>query len=99
MSICISTHCKNYSTCKKAHPNDSKQHQAINWHDSAFHAEEIPSYAENNKFVNVQSYEDFKNEMNKAMTTPVDMRKYSDYMKKHYTSTLVPILKKIVDTL
>lgn len=34
MSICISTHCKKYATCKLAHPKDDKIHEAINWHDS-----------------------------------------------------------------
>ena len=44
MSICISTHCKKYSTCKKAHPNDGKMHQAINWHDSGSFASGAPSF-------------------------------------------------------
>lgn len=68
----------------------------------------IASYAHNSEseffelekmFVNVQSYDDFEREMNKAMSTPVDMKKYSDYMKKHYTSTLVPLIKHLIDTL
>lgn len=50
-------------------------------------------------FLNVQTYEDFEKEMDKAMTTPVDMKKYADYMNKHYTSTLIPLLNKLVDTL
>ena len=59
MSICISTHCKKYATCKLAHPKDDKIHQAINWHDTGSHAEGVPSYAENNKLVSISSYEQY----------------------------------------
>lgn len=47
MSICISTHCKKYSTCKLAHPKDDKIHEAINWHDSGSYATGYPTHLEN----------------------------------------------------
>lgn len=65
----------------------------------------IASYADNaeaeffelNKmFPNVKTYEQFECEMEKALKTPVDMKKYSEYMEKHYTSTLASQIKEII---
>ena len=65
----------------------------------------IASYANNSEsdyfelekmFVNVDSYELFEQEMNKALTNPVDMKKYSDYMEKHYTSILANQIKRLI---
>lgn len=43
---------------------------------------------------NINSYKDFKIEFERALSEEVDMDKYSEYMSKHYTSTIVDILKK-----
>ena len=51
MSICISTHCKKYNTCKVAHPNDSKLHQAINWHDSGSYSTGYPTRLEDGTII------------------------------------------------
>lgn len=44
----------------------------------------------------IESYEDFEKAMDKALTTPVDFEKYSNYLKKHYTSTRVEELQKLL---
>lgn len=65
----------------------------------------IASYADNAEaeffelgkmFPNVKTYEQFEYEMDKAISNPVDMKKYSDYMKKHYTSTLARQIKDLI---
>jgi len=41
----------------------------------------------------VRSYEDFEKAMDKALNESVNMKKYSDYLAKHYTSTIVDMIK------
>lgn len=53
-------------------------------------------YFEMNKICpNIQCYEQFEEQMNRALFEPVDMRLYSDYLEKHYLSERVKYLKKI----
>lgn len=46
----------------------------------------------------VESYEEFEKAMDNALSTPIDVEKYSNYLAKHYTSTranlFLEILKK-----
>lgn len=42
------------------------------------------------------SYESFEKQMDMALQEPVNMKLYSDYLKKHYTSTRVKMLEEIV---
>lgn len=45
------------------------------------------------------SYESFRNQMDYALSNPVDMKFYSDYLEKHYTSRRVKMLEDIVKSL
>ena len=47
----------------------------------------------------VDSYEEFEVSMDKALSTPVNLKDYEEYLKKHYTSTRVHELKKILNNL
>lgn len=47
----------------------------------------------------IESYEQFEYYMDKAIRTPVDISKYSEYLKKHYTSTRIAQLKKLLKAL
>lgn len=42
------------------------------------------------------SYESFEKQMDYALSHPVDMRLYSDYLEKHYTSTRVELLRQLM---
>lgn len=44
----------------------------------------------------ISSYEEFKQKMNMARTTPIDFNLYSSYLEKHYTSARVDMLNKIL---
>ena len=48
---------------------------------------------------NTDSYESFERQMDFAMTHPVNMKLYSDYLEKHYTSTRVKMLEELVKPL
>lgn len=48
---------------------------------------------------NTNSYESFERQMDYALTHPVNMKLYSDYLEKHYTSTRVKMLEELVKTL
>ena len=50
-------------------------------------------------FKNILCYEDFELEMNKALSTDVDMAAYSHYLEKHYTSVRVKQLLSIIEKL
>lgn len=71
MSICISTHCKKYATCKLAHPNDDKIHQAINWHDTGSHAEGYIRLADGSMKHKIYSYHDCGEQGFYAMYEPI----------------------------
>lgn len=45
------------------------------------------------------SYESFKKQMDYALSHPVDMKFYSEYLEKHYTSTRVKMLEEIMNTI
>ncbi|MDR0506253.1 MAG: glycosyltransferase family 1 protein [Dysgonamonadaceae bacterium] len=45
----------------------------------------------------VNTYYDFEKQMDKALKTPVDMKKYSDYLENHYTSKRIELLKNIFE--
>lgn len=45
------------------------------------------------------SYESFKKQMDFALTNPVNMGFYSDYLENHYTSTRVNLLEELVKPL
>lgn len=78
MSICISTHCKKYSTCKLAHPNflyDDKLHQAINWHDSGSYSTGFPTHLENGDVIyNPIRHYDCGEQGNYAMYEPIEQK-------------------------
>jgi hypothetical protein len=46
---------------------------------------------------NINTYEEFEQAMNKAFTTPVNMKMYADYLEKHYTSKRVELLNSILE--
>ena len=56
-------------------------------------------YQLNTIFPHTDSYESFKKQMDIALVQPVDMRAYSNYLEKHYTSTRVKLLKDLVQPL
>jgi hypothetical protein len=45
---------------------------------------------------NINNYQQFEKEMDKALNYPPDMAKYSKYLNKHYTSQRVKYLSKIL---
>lgn len=45
---------------------------------------------------NIESYDDFKNTMEKYLTTKVDIELYKSYLDRHYTSKRVEMLKEII---
>ncbi len=47
----------------------------------------------------IESYEEFEKAMDKALATPVDYDKYSNYLKKHYTSARVADIQKLLENL
>lgn len=47
----------------------------------------------------VESYEEFESAMDHALSTEVDMDMYSNYLKKHYTSTRAIELKELLSEL
>lgn len=54
-------------------------------------------YYEFDKFSpSIETYEEFEVEMDKALNSEVDLNTYSSYMKKHYTSTRVNELQKLL---
>lgn len=58
---------------------------------------EDTEYYELDKFgPNVQSYQDFKEAMDKALSTPIDVNFYNEYLKRHYTSKRAELLNKIL---
>ncbi|MDR0559903.1 MAG: glycosyltransferase family 1 protein [Prevotellaceae bacterium] len=46
---------------------------------------------------NINTYDDFEKQMNIALSKPVNMKKYSDYLENHYTSKRVELLKDIFE--
>lgn len=48
---------------------------------------------------NLNDYAEFEEEMDKALSEPVDMQLYSEYLEKHYTSNVISQLKKIIENL
>lgn len=74
MSICISTHCKKYFTCRKAHPNDNKIHQAINWHNYGTFSTGMPTYKEDGTFTYDNAVEHYccGEKGNYAMYEPIE---------------------------
>ncbi|MBO5427797.1 MAG: glycosyltransferase family 1 protein [Paludibacteraceae bacterium] len=47
----------------------------------------------------IETYEQFEQAMDYAMTHEVDMKKYADYLQQHYTSVRAKEIKQIVDEL
>ncbi len=45
----------------------------------------------------IENYEDFENAMDKALSTNVDIQKYSEYLNKHYTSARARELKQMIN--
>ena len=45
----------------------------------------------------INTYEEFEKAMDKALSTPVNMEMYADYLEKHYTSKRVELLKEILE--
>lgn len=59
-----------------------------------------PQFYEFEKFSpSVETYEQFEAAMNKALTTKVDVKMYSDYLSKHYTSVRAKKLKELLQNL
>ena len=57
-------------------------------------------YYEFDKFSpSIETYEEFEMAMDKALNSDIDAEMYSSYLKKHYTSTRVNNLKKILQNL
>lgn len=57
-------------------------------------------YYELDKFSpSIETYEEFEFAMDKALNTEIDMEMYSSYLNKHYTSTRVAELKKLLKNL
>ena len=57
-------------------------------------------YYEFEKFSDsIETYDEFEFAMNHALSSEIDYNKYSIYLKKHYTSTRVNELKRILNTL
>jgi hypothetical protein len=55
------------------------------------------AYFELNKFSpNIQSYEQFESLLDRARVEPVDMKKHSDYLAKHYTSVRAKELENLL---
>lgn len=46
---------------------------------------------------NINSYDQFEIAMDKARTQEPNMHKYSEYLKGHYTSTIIPIIRNAMD--
>ncbi|GHT51348.1 hypothetical protein AGMMS49982_08540 [Bacteroidia bacterium] len=46
---------------------------------------------------NIETYEQFEKEMDKARSTEVDMKMYSEYLENHYTSKRVELFKTILE--
>lgn len=54
-------------------------------------------YYEFDKFSpSVETYDEFESAMNNALSKRVDINMYSDYLKKHYTSERVKVLKNLL---
>ncbi|MBR5642779.1 MAG: glycosyltransferase family 1 protein [Salinivirgaceae bacterium] len=47
----------------------------------------------------IESYEEFESALDNALNTEVDLKKYSSYLKKHYTSTRVKDLQMLLSGL
>lgn len=47
---------------------------------------------------NTDSYESFEEQMDYALSHPVDMKFYSEYLEKHYTSTRVELLRELLNS-
>lgn len=59
-----------------------------------------PQFYEFAKFSpSVETYEQFELAMNKALITDVDVKMYSEYLAKHYTSVRVKQLEELLETL
>ena len=59
-----------------------------------------PQFYEFDKFSpSIETYEQFEIAMNKAITTDVDVKMYSEYLSKHYTSVRVKQLKELLKSL
>lgn len=57
-------------------------------------------YYEFNKFSpSIETYDEFELAMDKAMNTEIDIKMYSAYLKKHYTSARVAELKELLKNL
>lgn len=57
-------------------------------------------YYEINKFSpSIENYPDFEVAMDNALNTEIDLKMYSAYLKKHYTSVRAKQLKKILESL
>lgn len=59
-----------------------------------------PQFYEFDKFSpSIETYEQFETAMNKALTTDVDVKMYSEYLSKHYTSVRAKQLKELLKSL
>ena len=57
-------------------------------------------YFELDKFSpSIETYDEFEAVMDRALNTEIDINKYSSYLKKHYTSTRITELKKMLNEL
>jgi hypothetical protein len=54
-------------------------------------------YQLNEFCLSINTYDEFEKKMNNVLKTPVDMKKYSDYLENHYTSKRVELLKTIFE--
>ena len=59
-----------------------------------------PQFYEFDKFSpSIETYEQFEIAMDKAITTDVDVKMYSEYLSKHYTSVRAKQLKELLKSL
>ena len=56
---------------------------------------DVDYYKMNTICPNTQTYDDFEAQMDKALSEPVDMKLYSDYLENHYLSARIKQLKEI----
>lgn len=61
--------------------------------------EDTDYYEINSICPHTDSYDSFKKQMDYALSHPVDMKFYSEYLEKHYTSTRVKMLEELMNTL
>ena len=61
--------------------------------------EDTDYYELNSLCPHTDSYESFKRQLTEYLEIPVDMKFYSEYLEKHYTSTRVELLEELITPL